>query len=311
MKLRVAPHQASVVGRGTIASSDLLLLCQIAMFGVLIGLIGVDLAGLNLGGQVATIIACMGLLIFGLPHGSLDIAVLAGANRRGTRWLIGVISLYLGCAAAMYCLWWIAPVAALGFFLLLAMIHFAEDWRGDLPPFLAIGSAVAMLTSPVFLHRDALGTIFVQLTGSTAATFWVEIAMLIAPVALGAALVGIAATERRTKAIETATALLGMIVLPPIVGFALFFCLSHSPANLASAVSRARKGLFGYRYIEMVAVTLASLGMAALIFADFALASVTDGAIAASFITLSILTVPHMVAPLITGALDRRRRALA
>jgi beta-carotene 15,15'-dioxygenase len=270
-------------------------------------LLGLKTASVSLAGQPATITACVALLVFGLPHGSLDIATLAEVRLRSTRWLGSVVALYLGCAAAMYLIWNVAPLAALTLFLIMAALHFAEDWQNELPPFLAIGTAIAVLTAPTFLYSAPLSDVFIGLTGSEASAALAGIGLMIAPVALAVAVAGAFMIESQASATETLVVLAAMILLPPIVGFALYFGLSHSPRHLASAVRSADRGLFGYRRIEMIVVTLAAVAIATMIFIDVKSPTLSDGAIAASFITLSILTVPHMLVPVIVAAFERRQ----
>ncbi len=273
----------------------------------LIALLGLEAAGISVDGSAWTVAASVALLIFGLPHGSLDIATLAKARSRSPLLLAAIVALYLGCAAAMYLIWHFAPFAALTLFLTMAALHFAEDWQDDLPPFLAIGTAIAMLTAPALLYRTHLIDIFTNLTGSPASVGLADTALMIAPVALVVAVAGLLLTKSPSRAVETLAGLVGMILLPPIIGFALYFCLSHSPKHLASAVQSANRGLFGYRRAEMAAVTLAAVAIAAMIFVDVTPPTLSSGAIAASFITLSILTVPHMLVPIIVAAFERKR----
>lgn len=311
MALRVAQSNAPEIGRGFAASPDRFSVRQAGLAAVLGIALCVDIGGYPLGGPTATTIACLALLLFGLPHGSLDIALLGNAARAGVRRTVAVILLYLGCAAAMYLAWRIAPALALGVFLVLACIHFAEDWRDTLPSFFAVGTAVAMLTAPVFLHRAEVGDIYIRLTGVPASAIWMEVGILVAPVALTAAFVGIGLLDCRTKAVETAMSLLGMALLPPIIGFALFFCLSHSPTHLAATLKSLDGGSRKRRALEIAVVTLAALGISALIFGHRAAASAGEAAIVASFVTLSILTVPHMLMPHLVSVFDRQRHPIA
>lgn len=311
MALRVAQSNAPEIGRGFTASPDHFSVRQVALIAVLIAAIGLYAIGYPLGDATATMIACVALLGFGLPHGSLDIALLSAASRSGLPRVTAVVMLYLGCAATMYFVWHVAPVVALGVFFLLASIHFSEDWRDTLPSFFSIGTAIAILTAPVFFHRTELSHIFDRLTGVPASAIWMQVGVLVAPVALVTALVGIALADRNAKAVETFVSLLGMIVLPPIVGFAIFFCLSHSPVHFASAVAQAKDRSYGHWRMEVGSVTFAAIGIAALVFVDRPWASATDGSIASSFITLSILTVPHMLVPHIVHAIEGHRQPIA
>ena len=256
-------------------------------------------AGVSLAGKQATGVACLALLVFGLPHGSLDIALLRSQSKLSGWQVLTTVLVYLGCAALMYVVWYEAPVLALAAFLGIACIHFAGDWAADQPPFFALATASAVLTLPALLHQQMMGEIFVYLTGNAAASILADFAKMAAPVALVAAIVGlvVAWRDRRTlAAVETATILLGMIFLPPVIGFAAFFCLSHSPSHFAAAKSSFCDD---HRHLNLEALTLtvAGLGIAALIYASARHGLPDDKMIIASFITLSILTVPHILVP--------------
>lgn len=249
----------------------------------------------DLSGPVATGLLCLALLVFGLPHGSLDIAVMRRCATMGRRQVGVTIALYLGLAAATYVVWCVAPVLALASFLVIASIHFADDWADELPPFFAIGTAVALLAAPAVRHRHAISDIFVSLTGQSGAVTIANLLVLVAPVALVASVTGIGlmvSDGRAVRALETGAVLGGMLLLPPIAAFAIFFCLSHSPKHLAAARAEVRG-----RDAEALVVTCAAMAIAALVYAARSGMAIEDGAICASFVTLSILTVPHMIVP--------------
>jgi hypothetical protein len=83
-----------------------------------------------------------------------------------------------------------------------------------------------------------------------------------------------------------------MLLLPPVVGFAIFFCLMHSPTHFAAARAEV-KG----RDTEALLFTCAAIGIATCVYALRSGVVIEEKAIFASFVTLSILTVPHMVVP--------------
>jgi len=249
----------------------------------------------DLFGNGATSLLCLALLVFGLPHGSLDIAVMRRSAEMGRRQLGATILLYLGLAAAMYAVWCVAPVLALAGFLVIAVVHFADDWAQELPPFFAIGTATALLTAPALYHHQAIAEIFVSLTGDQRATAIADLCLLVAPVAIIATVIGVGLMVRNGQAIralETGGAIGGMLLLPPVVGFAIFFCLMHSPTHFAAARAEV-KG----RDTETLLFTCAAIGIATCVYALRSGVVIEEKAIFASFVTLSILTVPHMVVP--------------
>ena len=266
------------------------------------------MVGVPLDTPAVTIFLCAAILLFGLPHGTFDLALVrkAHADQR----MLGVTALYLGCAAAMFAVWSVAPAVALVIFFGLSIVHFAEDWTNRLPSFLAHGTSTALLTAPALLHRDALEALFTLLAGDAASTLLAAVAVLVVPVSLAIASVAIIALwhdGHRRHAVATGSALTGTIFLPPVAGFALFFCLMHSPAQFAAA----RRALNWYRAWQWapvaVPLTCAALGIAALIFATFASIEITGAMIITAFMTLSILTLPHMVVPMVVAQLSRYR----
>ena len=109
------------------------------------GVIGLDKVGFLVNSPALTATISAMLLVFGLPHGSFDIAILRRAEpsapHNGSR--IGLVLLYLSFAAAMYLVWRSSPVLALASFLVLATVHFAEDWDNFGSGFIAAGIAAA------------------------------------------------------------------------------------------------------------------------------------------------------------------------
>lgn len=270
-------------------------------------LVGLHAVDGFLASAAATTAGCFALLLVGLPHGTLDLELIKRERGAG-RTPLPVLMLYLGLAAAMYALWRVAPVAALVAFLLTAAVHFAEDWRETGEPFLAQGTAVALLSAPALVHRAELAALFTALSGDGRAAVLADVLLIVAPVGLVVAAVAAQAlwtTGRRPQAAVTAATLAAMTLLPPVIGFALFFCVHHSPRHLGGAwddLTRAGPG----RYLPVAAgLTVAALGVAAALFALETRADFSARVVAASFMTLSILTVPHMAVPAI---LSRRKR---
>lgn len=288
------------------ASLPLLTSTAIAAF---VTLLVAQALGAPLAGSIATVIACGTILLFGLPHGTLDLAIIRREQGLGPRAMRVLLLAYLGLAAGMAALWQVAPVAALSLFIVIAVLHFAEDWDELGSAFLAQGLAIATLSAPTLLHLEAIEQLFIAVSGSGQAALVADLLLLIAPTSLAVASVAIwvlAKAGRRAQGITTAVALAGMVLLSPVVGFALYFCLHHSPQQLKIAIERAA----GVRrsWSTIAALTLAALGLSAALFASELRPGLSDQFVAASFMTLSLLTVPHMLVPSIVA---RRRPATA
>lgn len=261
-------------------------------------------AGLPLDGGAATLAACAAILLFGLPHGALDLRLLTAKAP------VARLALYLGLAAAMLALWRAAPVVALVAFLVMAVIHFAEDWATLDEPFLAHGAAAGLLAAPGLLHMETLHGLFTALTGEAGAAVLGDVLRLGAPVGVMLALVTILALIRKGQTalgVATAAALAGLVLLPPAVGFALYFALLHSPQHLAAELpddAAARRRLWSRVILPMTGLSLAIAAGLALLESRPTPAAT---AVAATFMVLSILTTPHMLAPRLIGWLETPR----
>lgn len=275
--------------------------------------------GVDLSATLPTMIACAAILIFGLPHGALDLELLqaSGGGRSLPRPLL--FAAYLAFAGATYGLWCREPLVALGAFLTVAVVHFSDDWCACRAPLLAQGMALATLTAPLLFHHTDIDALFVQLSGDRSVTVFVDVLMLLAPVAV---LVGAVAcldlwkNDRESDAVASGITLVAMLTLPPVIGFAIYFCFLHSPAHLRDNVLTLVERAGGrYRAPLIVAIsaamTVAAFGLTALIFSVEP--HVTNDApfFRATFILLSILTVPHMLMPhLVAAILDPDNRIL-
>ncbi len=240
---------------------------------------------------------CAALLLGGLPHGALDLAVL---RREAHPRTAEVIMLYLGLAAMMFAAWQIAPSLALALFLAMAVTHFTEDWSATEHPFFAVGISAATISAPALFHHEQLAGLFVLIAGDPAAARLADALLLIAPVAAACALLAMLLlwkAGQRSTAFKAACALAAMSVLPPVAGFAIYFCLLHSPTHFRAGLIRLAPAV-GVTRLTIVA----TLGGLAIALATLHFLPINDSSgrlFVASFMTLSILTLPHMAVPLI------------
>jgi Brp/Blh family beta-carotene 15,15'-monooxygenase len=208
-------------------------------------LIVATLLGLPLGQPAAVVAATIVFIGGGLPHGAYDIALLrrAVALDRSGAGLAGdglvrvglVVGGYVATALLMVSLWLTIPLVALILFLVVAAVHFGEDWAMLEEPLLRVAAGAAVIGAATIGHPSAVSGVFVAMSDPRAAVV-ARIVTAIAPVALLVTLVGIALAWRqgsRHWAAAMAVCLGLLIVLPPVAGFALFFVFLHSPRHLA------------------------------------------------------------------------------
>lgn len=270
--------------------------------------IGLDRVGYIPDTPLVTAIIAFALFVIGVPHGSFDLALLRRAGNTGTT--AQLVLLYLTCAMAMYMVWRITPTLALATFLVMAVAHFADDWADCGSRFIANGIAAAIVAAPAVLHGTSLGALFVVLTGEADAVVLAEVLLLVAPVGIAVALVGLGAlwqAGRKDLAISAGCGLAAMLLLPPVLGFALFFCLVHSPMQFRSHADAL--GLRGFKDWSgiVLPISLGGLGVAAVVLVLNDGATLTTDVFAASFMTLSVLTAPHMLMPMLADKLKQRQ----
>ena len=247
------------------------------------------------------------LLIGGLPHGALDLAVLRREAQHRTTL---VITLYVGLAAMMFAAWQIAPSLALALFLAMAMTHFAEDWAVAEHPFFALAISVATLSAPALFHHAELAGLFMLFAGEPAAARLADTLLLAAPAAAACALLAMLLlwqANHRATAVNAACALAAMVALPPVTGFAIYFCLIHSPRHFRAGLGRLAPAAEIAR--PTIVATLGGLAIALVTLQFLPTDDPSGGLFVASFMTLSILTLPHMAVPLIVGWLGLSARA--
>lgn len=246
-----------------------------------------------------TAVAAGAIVVFGIPHGSLDVEI--AGHRFGYSSLVGKVQItvgYLVCAAFMMVCWRFAPALALSSFLLVSIVHFSQDWRKGAEPFLAMMVGWGLVSVPALSHPDIVSDIFILLTdnpsGETIASL---LAIASAPAALGCLVYALWAYRNGNvrDAVDVLSCLAAALLLPPLIAFAIFFCGLHSPRHMASALEDAGTLSAPRKLAVIIAVTLLALGLGAALFAQQVAFGTEANIIRTAFILISILTVPHFL----------------
>jgi beta-carotene 15,15'-dioxygenase len=239
-------------------------------------------------------ISVFAILIGGLPHGGYDMAVFMKLHGTSKSTLFNFLALYLALAAGMILLWHSVPVAALGVFLTLSIIHFGDDWA-ELPDgLLRICAGAAIIAAPSIGQYSGVEYFFTAMGGDDAK--WIaKLAMICAPVILLIALAaaGIAwKMGEQQRALALITVLIILLCAPPLIGFAFFFTLLHAPRHMkmVQTVIDSRQ-----LHIGLSAIALAILSVC---FWAFFISPPPTEQVAATgawaFQLLSVLVVPHL-----------------
>ena len=183
-----------------------------------------------------SLVALAFVVLIGLPHGAFDGAIarqLGYARTLGG--LIKFITVYLGLAAAVVAFWVWQPGLALALFLMISALHFGS---GDATAASGIARAVQIVAHggvAVFgislFHLQQVTPLYAALTNGDVllAVMMTEFfPLFIMPIAVVYLISAIRDAGLRPRLVELALLCLLLSVVPPLVGFAIYFCLIHT-----------------------------------------------------------------------------------
>jgi Brp/Blh family beta-carotene 15,15'-monooxygenase len=254
--------------------------------------------------DIASVVALLFVVLIGLPHGAFDGAI---ANHLGAGRSFATtakfIASYCAAAALVIAIWIMFPAVTLALFLIISMIHFG---RGD-----ASAKSGPVFMTQVLLHGGLpiFGIIYFQQSSviplfdaltNGASDLAILISKIMVPLlGLMAGLYGLMAfRDASLRARFTEFILLAVVIaiLPPLVSFALYFCIIHTGRHmrriwhvLASTISP--KGL----YRQAAGFTLASWLVGGAAFLWLENGDLDAALLQVVFIGLAALTVPHMI----------------
>jgi Brp/Blh family beta-carotene 15,15'-monooxygenase len=254
-----------------------------------------------------TPVACAFMLIIGLPHGMFDYLTLRKISGGSPAGVLAATAAYLGAAGLVWMVWQSAPFHALFVFVAIAICHFSEDWTGEQSRLGAAAMPISILALPALFYPAELSAIFV-LIGGAGAGIMADYLRLLAPVfgLVAAANIAIDATSNVShRAWRNASLLLAALLLPPGIGFAIYFCLYHSPIHFVEGRKRLMTQQRRPRHF-FLGMSLASASLLLWIIVVQPFEAWDSRLIAATFQTLSILTVPHMLLPFAARGIKSR-----
>ncbi len=249
--------------------------------------------------QNATALFALAIVIAGIPHGTLDIEIIAqklGSNGFAAK--VKYTTAYVACAAVMVGLWYVFSGLALVTFLMLSVVHFGRDWRLENEPFLGFMVGGALIAVPALSHNAEVASIFEILVGSQGGKAIADgLACSAIPPLLASLVFCIVAFQQKNYAVlvNVVSCLIAAIALPPLASFAIFFCGLHSPRHFKDALQEAGNITPWNKAAVVFAVTALSFGLGAGIFAQGTGLSFDEGIIRTVFILISILTLPHFL----------------
>lgn len=250
-------------------------------------------------------------LLAGLPHGAFDIHLAARRANLGLVSLALFTALYLGLFAVMIAGWYFLPALTLAIFLATAVVHFSEDWSELKEALFRLALGFAPLCAIGIGHLDEVETIFAAMTSEATAGAIISAFVLIAPITLliaGTALYVLTKDGNGPRSLAFALMLGSLFVVPPLIGFALFFCAFHTPRHLLAI----RHDLSDWS-IGLILAIGAVLTLLALLLGAVLLPYAFSGgflSVATAFQLLAALAMPHQSVGLCLKLFENSRTPL-
>lgn len=274
--------------------------CAIAL-----ALVAAIIAGATLAPLQELLAAAALISLLGTPHGAFD-AVFARklfgvADFKG--WALFSL-LYLGLAAAVVGVWFVAPTFFLCAFLLLSALHFGGDPAAGVATLTRCLYGGAVIVLPALWHGAELQRLLGLVAGPASAAVVAPLLSSLATPWLAATALACALQARtsRLAALEWAALATLSVVAPPLVAFTVYFCAMHSPRHilrtLASLPGAEARNALALALWPTLTV-LAALALTAWLLSD---RSIEARVMQLIFVGLAALTLPHML------LLERARR---
>lgn len=254
-------------------------------------------------------------------HGAYDTVLAANLwqPRYPGRWLLPFVAGYVALAGCVVIAWHAFPVAALAAFLLYSGTHFGietEHERGPLQRASAIAFGCLPIAAACHWQAGSVLPIFANMlrNESDAASRIILVAgALLAPCILLAA---VPVWRNRSIGVRRTALIVAQLLLfrfcSPVLAFAVFFCLLHTPEHLIETSKGADYSFRAERMwrnlrsgIAPWLISLAAVGAAAWM-GQRTIQEYT----ASLFVSLSALTVPHMALAMFATADARRKEKL-
>jgi len=256
-------------------------------------------------------VAMLAIILFGIPHGGFDAAI-ARRNDLLSNSLLswaGFHLAYVFIAALVAILWWWFPLPSLILFLIISAFHFGAsdiaDTGSDWLPWLCHGGLITIVIPSV--HPQVVMSIFALLTNVQQSEWLIGILQLIFYIWILCCIGYCIFTwhqKKYRKPLFNLFCLIGIVILtPPLVSFALYFCLWHSPGHTLRLWKSLPRNIRKSTLKEAAVYTLLAWLTLIVLFLSLN-GSVTEILLQLIFIGLAALTWPHMI---LVDYMDKQR----
>jgi len=244
--------------------------------------------------EIVLYLSLAAIMLLGVPHGAFDPII---ADRLG--WLSNssrLVMFYLGyllVTVLVFFIWPVFPMMSLFGFLLVSVYHFSQDFKvRSVLGRLSYGTLI--LTIPVVLHSLRVEELFDHLLFGQSSKPLTVIMMFACAISFLLLLFSFKSYSKK-QLIELAAIVSMGLLLDPLVYFALFFCLLHSPRHIKHEWNLLPIHKQKMSLVIGVGVIFATY-ILAVIAANYLNLSLSDvsGFFTIVFIGLAALTYPHM-----------------
>ena len=265
--------------------------------------------------DIASVVALLFVVLIGLPHGAFDGAI---ANHLGAGRSFAASAKFIAsyCAAAglVITIWIIFPAVTLALFLIISMIHFG---RGDVsaksgPVFMiqVLLHGGLPIFGIIYFQQSSVIPLFDALTNGASDLAILMSKIMVPFLGLMAGLYGLMAfrdASLRVRFAEFILLAMAFAILPPLVSFALYFCIIHTGRHMSRiwhvlASTSSPRGL----YRQAAGFTLISWLVGGAAFLWLETGNLDAALLQVVFIGLAALTVPHMI--LVDGFFAKEQR---
>ena len=245
------------------------------------------------------LVPLLAILIIGMPHGASDILIARRLYSQGWFKLFSFVIGYFVIAIIVLITWHFYPIFSLSVFLLISALHFGlldtlANQTTDYKVLRAFIYGATPILIPITFHTSEVNEIFRLLIFDESDLAY-QLDFLF-PFWLIGVIVLFAKNSRKTERelLEIIVLAILLALLPPLWGFAFYFCFVHSVRHFLN-LSKILNEIGKFDIFAML-VTVAATFMLILA-ATFLLSGekIEDDLLRVTFIGLAALTVPHML----------------
>jgi beta-carotene 15,15'-dioxygenase len=238
------------------------------------------------------------IVVLGVPHGSVDTLFAKELFNLSNlkKWSIFIIN-YSIIACMVLAFWWLLPSLFLLIFLLISIIHFADDLIAGTPKLSRILYGGSIVFLPALLHANDLTRLYGYLIPIEHAKWLVTVCHYIAlPWLIGLAIIIYQLCRASiVTSLEIAAVAMLAIFISPLLAFTIYFCAMHSFRHLVRSIQFLEHTSKKTMLASLIIPTLVVFIVGVMVWKNMMPSSIDAGLIKIVFVTLAALTVPHMM----------------